>query len=219
MDGISFVHRHLNALQKMMELTLDDWDTATRKMLAIIADVLDVKYVGFCRNYNNDCDELNWVIYTRDEDSYSDMTMQVSELKKYTSYLSEELLLAVDDVFNDERVREYNKIYHIPYGITSSMEIPMRVNGKVSGIMCMEHVGPPRKWTEGEQSFALLAERIMAISVESDERAKAEAALVSSREKYMRVFNGLAYRFFGVKDIHIDHPHHGEWIFFTAYVF
>lgn len=59
-----------------------------------------------------------------------------------------------NDAQTDPRTRAFNEILLKPMGITSMLDSVIRVSGTVEGIICFEHTGPSRIWTEDEVSFA-----------------------------------------------------------------
>ena len=59
--------------------------------------------------------------------------------------------VAVDDAANDVRTREFATGYLDAFGIRSILNVPIRLHGELAGVICHEHMGPPREWTLEEQ--------------------------------------------------------------------
>ena len=76
----------------------------------------------------------------------------------------------------------------MPLGITSMLDAPIRVAGRVAGVVCHEHVGPPRDWSPAEQSFAGSIADLAALALEAAERARTGVALRKSEEKFATAF-------------------------------
>jgi GAF domain-containing protein len=54
------------------------------------------------------------------------------------------------------------------------MDDPVRLHGRLVGILCHEHIGSPRRWTIEEQDFsAAIADRV-ALALEARYRRDAE---------------------------------------------
>lgn len=72
----------------------------------------------------------------------------------YMNSLGEGRALAANDAQVDRRTREFRESYLVSRGISSLLDAPIRVGGEVVGILCLEHVGPVRKWRTEESVFA-----------------------------------------------------------------
>lgn len=81
-------------------------------------------------------------------------TLQLNDVPKYYAALQHRKMLpsehALSDPFTSELVESYLK----PLGITSLLDAPILVAGRVAGVVCHEHIGIPREWTTEERDFA-----------------------------------------------------------------
>jgi PAS domain S-box-containing protein len=105
----------------------------------------------------------------------------------YFQALEAERTIAAHDARSDPRTREFTASYLEPLGITSMLDAPIRVGGRMAGVVCHEHVGPPRQWREDEQAFAGSVADAVSLAIEESERRRAEAALRKSEERYRRI--------------------------------
>ncbi|HOU14621.1 MAG TPA: GAF domain-containing protein [Anaerolineae bacterium] len=80
--------------------------------------------------------------------------LQVSQYPAYFAAMQEGFVLDVADVRSDPRTAALTEVYWNPLGIHSTLEAPVRVHGKVIGMVCHEHVGPCREWLSDEIAFA-----------------------------------------------------------------
>jgi PAS domain S-box-containing protein len=96
--------------------------------------------------------------------------------------------LAADKALTDPLTREFTDSYLRPLGIVSMLDVPVWLGGKICGVLCHEHVGSERKWRPRDQEFAHSIAEMVGVTLEAAERAKAEAALRESEEKYRIVF-------------------------------
>jgi PAS domain S-box-containing protein len=97
--------------------------------------------------------------------------------RRYPAYfeaLEESRLIDAADARHDPRTSEYAKSYLEPLDIVSMMDVPVRLHGKVVGIICHEHVGSVRHWTAVEQEFATSLADLASLALEADERMKIE---------------------------------------------
>ncbi|MBK6899345.1 MAG: PAS domain S-box protein [bacterium] len=61
----------------------------------------------------------------------------------------------------DPRTREFANGYLQIHGITSMLDVAVRLQGDVAGVLCFEHAGPPRIWRPSEIALAChLAEQV-----------------------------------------------------------
>jgi PAS domain S-box-containing protein len=102
------------------------------------------------------------------------MTLLARDYPRYFQALEESRVVAADDACADPRTSEFTPGYLRPLGIGSMMDVPVRRHGKVVGIVCHEHVGPPRPWTPEDQEFAGSVADLVSLSLEAAERRRAE---------------------------------------------
>jgi PAS domain S-box-containing protein len=105
----------------------------------------------------------------------------------YFAALESERTIAAHDARADPRTCEFKTAYLEPLGITSMLDAPIRVGGRMAGVVCHEHVGPARSWREDEQAFAGSVADAVSLALEENERRRTEAALRESEERYRRI--------------------------------
>ena len=100
---------------------------------------------------------------------------------QYPSYIraleTEPYSLAAHNAQNDPRTRELAASYLLPLGITAMLDAPIRRQGRVIGVLCLEHLGPPRIWTAEEQTFAGSLAAMATLTLEAADRRQAQEAL------------------------------------------
>ncbi len=162
-----------------------DLTEALRVISKTAAEVLGVDRVGIWM-FNDPHDEADLVqLHTPDEASETpSIRLHASDYPKYFHALESERIIAADDALQDERTSEFAEGYLEPLGIRSMMDAPIRIHGRVRGIVCNEHVGLPRVWSPDEQSFAGSIADFVGLAMESWERHRAEISLKESEELY-----------------------------------
>jgi serine/threonine protein kinase len=95
----------------------------------------------------------------------------------YFAALAATDVIAADDAQQDPRTREFTDSYLIPLGIGAMMEVPIHPNG----VLCHEHVGPPRKWLPDEQLFGIAVGHLAAHAISHLERRQALEQLALAR--------------------------------------
>jgi len=111
-----------------------------------------------------------------------DLRMRVSDYPVYFDAIENSRILAANNAREDPRLHAFAESYLQPLGITSMMDVPIRLHGKLLGVMCCEHVGPMREWSLEEQDFAASVADMIALQAESNERSKLERALAKANE-------------------------------------
>ncbi len=99
---------------------------------------------------------------------------------KYFQELDTERIVAAHDAQSDSRTAEFTTNYLTPLGITSMLDVPIRSEGKMIGVICHEHIGPMRCWALEEQHFAASVANTVALAMEAADRRKVEQALRTS---------------------------------------
>lgn len=107
--------------------------------------------------------------------------LTADEYPRYFETLEQSRSIAAGTARQDPRTSEFTDSYLEPFGITSMLDVPIRLHGKEIGIVCHEHVGTEREWTLEEQAFAGTIADLVSLSFENQEHAKAERALKESQ--------------------------------------
>ncbi len=108
------------------------------------------------------------------------VALSATDYPRYFGELDTERIIAADDAQTDSRTAEFTTSYLAPLGITSMLDVPIRSEGKMIGVICHEHIGPTRRWTLEEQHFAASVANTVALAIEAADRRKMEQALRTS---------------------------------------
>lgn len=97
--------------------------------------------------------------------------------------------------------------YLQPLGITSLLDAPLYIEGRVVGVVCHEHIGAPREWSGAECDFASAVADNIARLYQEHRRKSARATLDAYEEHLMelhrmeavgRMAAGIAHDFRGI---------------------
>lgn len=72
----------------------------------------------------------------------------------YFAAAAEDRVIAAHDARRDPRTCEFEASYLEPLGIVAMLDAPVYVHGELAGIVCLEHVGPARRWEPTEELVA-----------------------------------------------------------------
>ncbi|HLP13735.1 MAG TPA: histidine kinase dimerization/phosphoacceptor domain -containing protein [Flavobacteriales bacterium] len=128
------------------------------------------------------------------------MILQRRDMPAYFKLLETQEIISTDDTLHDPKTAELMDIYLSKYGITSMMDVPIRIEGEMIGVVCFEHTGTPRKWDLTERKFGLFIAQLISLALETHQRKETQGNLEKSyKEKELllaeihhRVKNNLA---------------------------
>jgi sigma-B regulation protein RsbU (phosphoserine phosphatase) len=101
----------------------------------------------------------------------------------YFSLLQHERLIAANDACHDPQTREFVDAYLGPYHIGAMLDVPLRRDHELTGVLCVEHVGGPRKWTIDERNFVLSVANLITVALTDQELRQALARLEESEAR------------------------------------
>jgi signal transduction histidine kinase/HAMP domain-containing protein len=108
--------------------------------------------------------------------------LRAADNPAYFEAIENSRIVAANDAREDPRTRDFTGNYLAPLGIMSMMDVPIRLNARLLGVICCEHTGPLREWSLEEQDFAASIADMIAMQVESNERRKLERALAKANQ-------------------------------------
>ncbi len=100
----------------------------------------------------------------------------------YLRALAENEVIAAADALTDPRTTSLAAAYLRPNGIGSTLDAPILADRELVGVLCLEHVGGARDWTEADQGFALALANLIALVLVQAERTQSEGRLRSILE-------------------------------------
>jgi PAS domain S-box-containing protein len=111
------------------------------------------------------------------------IALSVRDLPNYFEAMNTQLGVVADDVKTSKYTTELLDSYLTPLGITDMLDIPVRENGKMHGVLCFEHRDDPRVWTDYDISFARSLADFLSLAIEEDKRKVVEHELIENQEK------------------------------------
>lgn len=106
-----------------------------------------------------------------------DVVLPLGKWPEYVEAIASRRVIAADDVRTDPRTAALVPGYCEPLGITSMLDAPLFLTGEIRGIVCHEHIGPPRSWTQREIDFATSVADMLGALFEQSMRLSAERGL------------------------------------------
>ncbi|HOZ88007.1 MAG TPA: histidine kinase dimerization/phosphoacceptor domain -containing protein, partial [Bacteroidia bacterium] len=124
-----------------------------------------------------------------------------SKYPHYFKAISENEIVLIENVHSNTKTKELWEDYSQPNNLISLMDIPLRLEGKLIGIMCFEKKGNvERVFSRDDQVFALSASTVFTSSLEARYRRAAQQKLdhelrekdLLVKEIHHRIKNNLA---------------------------
>lgn len=179
----------------------EDLITNIKRILEISSELIQTERVSVWR-YNEDYSIINCIgLYERSINRHSEgEELFCADFPTYTaSHINGKVVAAVD-VFTDPRTSEIPPFYFQKHDITSLLDAPVYIGGRLAGLLSFEHVGEKRDWSNSDERLSLSMATHVSLCFEIAERKRIEKALRVSESKYRIVFEGGADGFFIMTD-------------------
>jgi two-component system, cell cycle sensor histidine kinase and response regulator CckA len=112
---------------------------------------------------------------------YEGAILLARDFPVYFEMLESSRVVRFIDRDGDPMSEEFRSSYLAPLGITAMLDAPILQGGDIIGIVCHEHVGGVREWTDPECEFAASVGDIVARLYAEAARLRAESALEAHR--------------------------------------
>ena len=100
---------------------------------------------------------------------------------------SERRVVCAEDALTSPLTAELTAAYLVPLGIGALMDAPIYREGRIVGVVCHEHLGGARAWTEPEQHFAASVAQTFARLAEEAERFDVESRVGAAHGQLERL--------------------------------
>jgi PAS domain S-box-containing protein len=171
----------LTALTSRYTNPAEPFDERLRSILEISARALEVERLSMW-----EFDARHTIIrcagiYHRGAERYeSGDVLRRSDAPAYFEAIERERVVAATDAQADPRTCEFRDAYLAPNQIGAMLDVPLRRENIMLGVLCAEHVGGARTWTVDEQNFGISAANLIVIAIAEELRRSALARLAES---------------------------------------
>ncbi len=115
---------------------------------------LDVTRVGVWDYEKDHIYCKNICVVENDEFNHSEgTTLYRKDFPTYFDAVNEGKVIIASDARQDIQTIEFTEIYFKPLNIYSLLDVPIRIEGKIVGVVCCEATENIKKWTESDISF------------------------------------------------------------------
>lgn len=174
----------------LLELTTDDavtagdfW-TALKEITETAADVLEVPRVNVWL-FDDQRETLRCVDhFDRPSNAHeTDMELVAENYPAYFQALTSNRSIDVADAFEDPRTAELTE-YLEKHDVRALLDATIRSEGEVVGVVCHEHVGATREWTDDEIQFASDIADLVHRAFQNRERVKRTYELERNQARF-----------------------------------
>ena len=115
-------------------------------------------------------------------------------MPKYFKLFENEAIIVANDAMESPLISELKEKYLIPHNIHAMMDVPIRIEGDIIGVICFENVGKTKNWTLQDQKFGLIAAQMVSLAIETYERKKAQTELQITHNELQNLFKESNHR-------------------------
>src|SRR5512138_3978729 len=178
------------------------------RLAEIASQALRVERVG-CWTLIDDGRALRcrYLLQRSNNQLFQGAVLRRQDFPVYFGALGERRAIVADDALRSALTSELGDAYLEPLGIAAMLDAPIYIGGHVVGVVCHEHVGDAREWSEAEFAFAgAVADNIARLYREQEHR-HAQTALEAYQRHLMelnrmeavgRMAAGIAHDFRGI---------------------
>ena len=183
--NLLFTQRHFELILKLNKMSfveknseIDIFNVITESLV----EGLDIDRASYWKFEDEKLKCIN--LYDKDAKAHlTHIDIDQRDLPIYFQALSDGIAIVADDVMTNQYTQELKESYLIPLGITDMLDLPIRENGKVTGVLCCEHRDAPRVWNESDLAFAKSVADILALMLEHFYSTEIEKKLIESERK------------------------------------
>lgn len=177
------LNESLLKISKLQAIDQGDLEISYSKITEGVATALSIERVSLWF-YNDQHTAITCAkLYEKKDNKYSEgLELKAKDFPGYFKYLSEERALLADDARTDPVTEGFLESYLRPLDIYSMLDAPIRVNGKMIGVICSEKTGEQRVWDQNDALFLGNIADIIARAIQARERRIALENLKENNE-------------------------------------
>jgi PAS domain S-box-containing protein len=186
------MERHRDVLLELAQSRKSDFNAALELICARAASTLGVARVSYWSLVEGDsaivCELLSLRETGGPDPSVKGARLVAATCPAYFTALAAKRPVIANDVLTHPATSSLGDSYLKPLGITSMLDAPVWVRGEVVGVLCHEHIGPAREWSEEEVDFVSSLAAMVSLALEETQRAQSEARLRESESRFSAAF-------------------------------
>ncbi|NOZ46037.1 MAG: PAS domain S-box protein, partial [Chlorobi bacterium] len=138
-------------------------------------------------------------LYEKKVSKHSNNTiLKSSDFPVYFEALLSGKTIDVADAIHDPRTIEFAANYLKTLNISSMLNVPIWMNSEIYGVLCCEHSGLIRNWSNEDMTFAQALTSQVTLILENQQRQLVLKALNESKERFYLLLNSAAEGIYGI---------------------
>jgi|AntDeeMinimDraft_4_1070355.scaffolds.fasta_scaffold00099_12 PAS domain S-box-containing protein len=190
----------------LLELTTDDavttgdFERAVKRITETAAAVLDIPRINVWF-FDDDRETLQCVDHfdTTADSHGRDGELVVEEYPEYVGTLESNRVIVAPDAFEDHRTAELDD-YLEKHDVQALLDATIRSEGESIGVVCHEHVGSPREWTEDEIEFATNIANLVHRAWRNRERVQRTSELEKTQARFRALAENTSHAVVTIDD-------------------
>jgi hypothetical protein len=157
-----------------------DLESLSKEILKKATKIMNVRRAGVWMFYENFKRMETLVLF--DKKKYIDnISINSEDYPRYTKALRINRSIIANNVLEDERVAELKESYLDKIGVSSMLDTGIRKGEEIIGVLCFEHIGQQRNWSEEEIIFAGVLSDLLTQTYFLAEIKNTKAELITNR--------------------------------------
>lgn len=177
MNSLSPFIECIELLSKSKLLRQGDVFPFVREVLEKTAGALECERVNVWMLEEDDAMLANLLSYERSKNEYGlQGILKKNDFPHYFNHLLVNEIIIANNAVQEDINKELVNPYLLPNGIKSMIDVPLRTDGTMIGVICYEHISP-HSWTLEEQKFVQSVAGLLSLALETQRRRKLEEEL------------------------------------------
>ncbi len=168
-DQLAKFNKALLRFNKDQVIQLGDWDKALKYITKQASELGNVSRVGIWK-FEDDLKSLAClIVYQADkQEFFQENTLYEAVAPRYFQEVRNENIIVADDAIHHPTLQDFRESYLIPCQIKSMLDVPFFLEGKLSGVVCLEQQHEAVHWSNEMINFAQSIADIITITYKAN---------------------------------------------------
>lgn len=168
------MHNYLETIEELSKsvgLDSGDIDVLTREILARSSNTLGCARCNSWLFEEGQSKLASLLAYTSSSKSFSyEAPLLMEQLPNYFRFLTMNKIIVSNNARDEPMNSELIDGYIAPNEIMSMIDVPLRAEGEMIGVICFEHVKKEHKWSDDEQRFTQAVGQLLSLALETKKK-------------------------------------------------